>query len=79
MNDIVKSILITGATGFLGVHLVNELMVDESIELYCLIRSKTIDDAKNKLKKSFEKWQCEVSPNIYRRIHIVLGDLNSNE
>lgn len=59
MNDVeiqkqkVMTVLLTGATGFVGVHLLARLLDDNIEKVYCLIRNKnntdTIERLKNKL------------------------------
>lgn len=75
-----EHVLITGTTGFLGSHFLEKLLkenVDE--EYYCLIRAENNEMAKEKLKKSFEKFQLE-SPLLERaNLHYVLGDISKEK
>jgi len=69
-----KSIFLTGATGFLGVHLLNELLKTHTADIYCLIRCDNIEEGRNRLKKTLEfylLWQDTFSD----RIIPVVGDL----
>lgn len=56
-NDVFKprKILITGATGFLGSYLVNELHKVMGVQLYCLVRDASKEKAKAKLYAAFCK------------------------
>lgn len=63
-------ILITGATGFLGAHLLNEAFIKESGKIYCLVRSE------ERLKKTLQyyfgqKYSLEVG----NRIIPIIGDI----
>lgn len=46
-----KNILITGTTGFLGVHVLKEFLENEQGKAYCIIRSEYGIDVKEKMKK----------------------------
>lgn len=47
-----KNILITGTTGFLGVHVLKEFLEKEQGKAYCIIRSEHGINAKEKIKKN---------------------------
>ncbi|YAF98100.1 MAG: amino acid adenylation domain-containing protein [Nodularia sp. CChRGM 3473] len=49
-------IFLTGATGFLGVFLLYELLQQTSAKIYCLVRAETTIDGKNRLQKSLESY-----------------------
>ncbi len=65
------SVLITGATGFLGVHIISELMNTTEKQLYCLIRDES------KLERVLKKYTNISYPNS--RIHIVFGDITKKD
>ncbi len=70
-----KFIFLTGATGFLGVFLLYELLQQTSAIIYCLVRAETTADAENRLQKSLESyllWDESFSD----RIIPVIGDLS---
>jgi thioester reductase-like protein len=67
-------IFLTGATGFLGTFLLNEMLQQTSATLYCLVRSETVESAKQKLQSRLESssiWDESFS----HRIIPVVGDL----
>ena len=45
------NILLTGATGFLGAHILDRLMQEENGKIYCLIRSNKTDDRRGRLQE----------------------------
>jgi len=47
-----KGVLLTGATGFLGAHLLEELCVRTGATIYCLVRSRDFEHANRKLGRS---------------------------
>lgn len=50
LNFDLSTILLTGCTGFLGIHILSELLVDNSVKkIYCLIRKKNGQDSKDRL------------------------------
>ncbi|MBD1938356.1 non-ribosomal peptide synthetase [Microcoleus sp. FACHB-68] len=69
------SIFLTGATGFLGAFLLNELLQKTQADIYCLVRSSDIESAKQRLKNSLEcysLWEERLSS----RIIPVIGNLS---
>lgn len=45
-----NSVMLTGSTGFLGIYILNELLLDENIsEIYCLVRSDSESVAKTRM------------------------------
>ena len=43
------NVLLTGATGFLGAHVLEQLMQEEEGKIYCLVRSGKVDDRRGRL------------------------------
>ncbi|CAF3582272.1 unnamed protein product, partial [Rotaria sp. Silwood2] len=68
-----KSILLTGATGFLGIHLLQNLITNTDAKIYCLIRADDTNAAQNKLIGQIKRYCLNENLN---RIEIVLGDLS---
>lgn len=49
-NKNIRNILLTGATGFLGIHILGELLENNDIEkIYCIVRNKNGKLAENRL------------------------------
>ncbi|MEM1244394.1 MAG: thioester reductase domain-containing protein, partial [Pseudomonadota bacterium] len=74
LTDTPDNILLTGSTGYLGAYLLYELVDNTNATIYCIIRSKTIAQAKRKLIENLEKFHLN-KPEILPRIQIILGDL----
>lgn len=70
----VKAILLTGATGFLGVHLLYNLHYATDAKVYCLVRSQTEKSGLDRIQSALTKYKLE---NIsLDRIVILKGDLS---
>ncbi|MCH5229033.1 MAG: amino acid adenylation domain-containing protein [Muribaculaceae bacterium] len=71
-------VLLTGATGYLGIHILKELIDSNAVEIYCLVRAKEIKEAEERLKTLlfyyFENTFDELFGN---RLHIIPGDVTS--
>lgn len=74
-----KSILVTGATGFLGAFLLDELLrlTNDDVKLYCLVRTQSgIEDVgKQKIINNLKRyylWNQEIE----KRIIPIVGDLS---
>jgi myxalamid-type nonribosomal peptide synthetase MxaA len=66
------AVFVTGATGFLGAFLVQELLRQTRAKIYCLVRAGTDAEAARKLEKSFAAYGLGTDG----RIIPVLGDLS---
>jgi len=77
-----KSILITGATGFLGAFLLDELLnaTKDDVKIYCLVRSEKGDrkDAFNRVLKNMNYYQLQ-SYKLEDRIIPVAGNLTEKD
>lgn len=73
------NVLLTGATGYLGIHILQELIRSEAENIYCLVRDKDLDAAEHRLKTLlfyyFESTYDELFGN---RLHILLGDVTND-
>ncbi|MEA5552711.1 amino acid adenylation domain-containing protein [Anabaena cylindrica UHCC 0172] len=70
-----NSILLTGATGFLGAFLLEELLQQTSATIYCLVRANDITSARQKLRKCWESYLIW-DENYSDRIIPMIGDLS---
>ncbi len=69
-----KHIFLTGATGFLGGFLLQELLEQTQAKIYCLVRSTSEQEAREKLYTNLERYliaKGELDP----RIVVISGDL----
>ncbi|MCF6438846.1 amino acid adenylation domain-containing protein [Pseudoalteromonas luteoviolacea] len=68
----VKSVLLTGATGFLGSHILQQLMDETDATIYCIVRVSSLNEAKQRIVHSAKSYQ--LSPDM-SRIEPMLGDM----
>ncbi|MDB9467600.1 non-ribosomal peptide synthetase [Dolichospermum circinale] len=66
-----QHILLTGATGFLGVHLLHELLEKTSANIHCLVRAENVFEARNKLKNKLSFYQLWNEQHSQRIIPII--------
>jgi amino acid adenylation domain-containing protein/thioester reductase-like protein len=69
------AIFLTGATGFLGSFLLYELLQQTQADIYCLVRSETIDSGKKKILSSLESYLLW-NESFSQRIIPVIGNLS---
>lgn len=67
------NVLLTGATGFLGIHLLMELLVQTNKEIYCLVRG---EHAKERLDELLSFYFPSLSVLLKNRIIVVKGDIS---
>ncbi|WP_414526548.1 thioester reductase domain-containing protein [Nodularia chucula] len=69
-----SSLLLTGATGFVGAFLLRELLNKTTASIYCLIRAENIETAKQRIVKTLQDYQ--IWDSLYsERIIPIVGDL----
>ncbi|KEY57001.1 amino acid adenylation domain-containing protein [Serratia sp. DD3] len=69
-----RNVLLTGATGFLGAHILEQLINKTEATVYCLIRASSRDHAFNKLSDSSKKFGIK-SLNNNPKIKVICGNL----
>ncbi|MCR4435862.1 MAG: amino acid adenylation domain-containing protein [Clostridiales bacterium] len=70
------NVLLTGATGFLGIHILDEVLSSTEAHLYCLVRGRNHEHAQNRLMEMLEFYfGTKYSGEIGKRIHVVNGDI----
>lgn len=74
-----KGILITGASGFLGIHVLKELLVASKREIFVLIRSNDISGASKKVRKQAKKHDMKLTNHELKRIKPLCGNIEKNK
>lgn len=70
-----SAIFLTGATGFVGIHLLQELLDTTTADIYCLVRAQDEFHAMEKIDKCFIQFHILQNHEQRSRIIPVLGDL----
>lgn len=71
-----KSIFLTGTTGFVGSHLLEELLQQTSANIYCLVRASSSEEGLVRIKGTFEKFKLSWSSDYDSRVIAMIGDLS---
>jgi thioester reductase-like protein len=73
----VRNILLTGATGRFGSYILKDLMLNPLLNVICLIRGKTVENARKKLAASLKKFNILNNVNL-NNVKIVVGNICEN-
>ena len=68
-----RTVLLTGATGFLGIHLLHELLADPGVRVHCLIRAANAAQARERVIATARRYG--VGPLDLDRVVPLAGDL----
>lgn len=71
-----QHILLTGVTGFIGIHLLTELLATTNATLHCLVRDQDRQQAYIRLQKLIECYKISLPATAWPRIHLYIGDLS---
>lgn len=75
-KDKIKNILLTGATGYLGSHILDNLLKHTKCNIYCLIRAKNNNDPQTRLLDILRFYfGPKYDKYIFKRIFAVEGDI----
>ena len=73
------NVLITGSTGYLGIHILRELIDSDAENIYCLVRGKTLEKAESRLRTLLYYYFTESFMELFgKRLHIILGDVTQD-
>lgn len=75
-----KNILLTGSTGFLGIHILSSLLENTKSNIYCLIRKEPNISPISKLDKKLKYYfNDKYTKELNNRIKIVEGDITDTD
>ncbi len=75
----IGNVLITGATGYLGIHILRELIDSDADNIYCLVRGKTQEKAESRLRTLLFYYFSKSFKELFgQRLHVVLGDVTAD-
>jgi thioester reductase-like protein len=72
-----RAVLVTGATGLLGSHLVGELLQRTTAEVHCLVRAADDGEARRRLDVALRRFRVDVPDP--ERLHCVAGDVAEDQ
>ncbi len=73
-----RRVLLTGTTGFLGIHILKELLDREGVEVYCLLRGRDGVSAEQRLKTMlFYYFENTYEELISERLFVINGDFSN--
>ncbi len=70
-----KNILLTGSTGFLGAHILNQLLNNTDSTIYCLVREDSLPKFNN-VFNGFSQWMPSFYSKMKKHVRVVVGDLD---
>ncbi len=68
-------ILLTGATGFFGAHLLKDLLTSTDANIYCIVRGSSKKNATSRLKKILDFYFPDQLHGLEERVKILPGDI----
>ena len=72
-----KNILLTGVTGFVGIHILDSLLSNTDATIYCLVRDRDNSSSAERLNKTLQFYFGNKYSNlINNRIRLVKGDIS---
>jgi thioester reductase-like protein/FkbH-like protein len=72
-----RRVLLTGVTGFVGAHLLFELLRRTDATVVCLVRARDVEHGWERLRVAIERVDLTWSTALRRRVEILPGDLGS--
>ncbi|MCX7708612.1 MAG: amino acid adenylation domain-containing protein [Clostridia bacterium] len=75
-----QGILLTGASGYLGIHVLNEIIETTDAKVFCIFRDRNTEEAEKRLIEYLEFYSFhQLKDLIHQRIFVVLGDISSKK
>ena len=79
VRQLLGDVLLTGATGYLGIHILRELIDSDAGNIYCLVRGRSQQAAENRLRSLLFYYFSNAFKDLFgKRIHIILGDVTED-
>ena len=75
----INNVLLIGATGFVGVHILERLIISGTNQIYCLVRRKSMTDPEERLRKIMNFYFGDkYNSLIENKIKIINGDITDD-
>lgn len=79
-DSVLGNVFLTGCTGFLGIHILHELIYNTNSDIYCLTRGTNLDHAKKRLINHYKFYfDTDISDLIQKRIYVVNGAIDKEK
>ena len=73
------NVLLTGATGYLGIHILHDLIDSDASNIYCLVRGKSQEKAESRLRTLLFYYFDKSYKDLFgKRLHVILGDVTED-
>ncbi len=78
--DEIRTVFLTGGTGFLGAYVIAEILNTTQAELYCLVRPRRGEDGKERIARQMRHYEVWGTDEAWQsawenRLHVVEGDV----
>ncbi|MBR3226726.1 MAG: amino acid adenylation domain-containing protein [Atopobiaceae bacterium] len=73
------NVLLTGATGFLGAHMLKELLNSTDAVVYCLVRDADVSAEERVTTNMFYYFEEDLKPQLGSRLIVLRGDITDEE
>ncbi|MCL2355446.1 MAG: SDR family oxidoreductase, partial [Oscillospiraceae bacterium] len=73
-------VLLAGVTGYLGIHILREIIENTESVVYCIVREKQNEGPESRLRKTFKYYfKGKYKDLLGKRIFLVMGDLSAHK
>ena len=73
------NVLLTGSTGYLGIHILRDLIDSDAQNIYCLVRAKSQEKAESRLRTLLFYYFDDAFKDLFgKRLHVILGDVTQD-
>lgn len=72
-----NNVFLTGSNGFLGIHVLHELLTSTNNSIYCLVRGRNLDHSTRRLIEAYASYfSDDLAVLIGKRVFIITGDVD---
>ena len=76
-QNILGNVFLTGANGFIGIHILHEILSTTNSKIYCLVRGRNVSHAIKRLSEKYLFYfNTDISSLIDDRVFILNGDIS---
>ena len=73
------NVLLTGATGYLGIHVLRELIDSDATNIYCMVRGDSQEAAESRLRTLLFYYFSDSFKQLFgQRLHVLIGDVTQD-